>query len=529
MRNILYLLMVLCPLFSQPYVELTVDTNRDGQLDAIVDNIDEDSWSQNSGAIFFYNNDSDENTGTQDCLDKKINGKDDLRDLSVVHLQSNVEVTLSIDANSVSKVNLFIKTNDDYTYISHFPYTITNAKNCELRIEANSYADATWSGITTITAEIQGTRIRDDVALKVAPFILLPNTQEVQTLYIREYPGKNDTMIEQLRKIAAKSNINIKIVPASLYPYYQIWMQDTMEIGYTQGINHWFHVVLPANRNRPLDNWSRDHMLQKDFGWFRYSSYRHEFARGGGANGWLDWYGNLEVSPPLPGYPFGRIYYGANGVYSLNPEITDMLDRQNVQRPLVKLDTGWLLIKHVDEILSFIPTKNEQSPYKALVPSTKLAIDLLQKWQKQGKGNVKILARNGKGWTINSLLNNTKLINDNLNLQKRIDRLYDTVKKEFAVNEQDIVYIPALVQNGESLIPNMVNSVVVNGNLLMANPNGPVVNGQDLIQEYVKDILKDVPLQIHFLDDWRYHVWAGNVHCATNTTRQRFAKNWWEK
>ncbi|BBM84854.1 protein-arginine deiminase family protein [Candidatus Uabimicrobium amorphum] len=528
MKNILYLLLVLCPLFAQSYVELTVDTNRDGNLDDTTDNIDEDVWSKKSGAIFFYNNDSDENTGIQDCVDKKINGQNDLRDLSIIRLKSDQKVKLYIDANSQSKVNLFIKNNDKYTYISDFPYS-TPSTDCEFRIESKSYADATWNGVVTVTAEIDGTEIRDVVALKVAPFILLPNTQEVQTLYIREYPGKNDTMIAQLRKIATKSNTEIKIVPANLYPYYQIWMQDTMEIGYTQGINHWFHVVLPANRNRPLDNWSRDHMLQKDFGWFRYSRYRHEFARGGGSNGWLDWYGNLEVSPPLPGYPFGRIYYGANGVYSLNPEITDMLDRQNVQRPLVKLDTGWLLIKHVDEILSFIPTKNQQRPFKALVPSTKLAIDLLKKWQQQGKGNVKILARNNKGWTINSLLQNTRLMNSNLNLQKRIDRLYDTVKKEFVVSEQDIVYIPALVQNGESLIPNMVNSVVVNGNLLMANPNGPIVDGKDLIQEYVKDTLREVPLQIHFLDDWRYHVWAGNVHCATNTTRKKFDKNWWDE
>ncbi|WP_372367429.1 protein-arginine deiminase family protein [Candidatus Uabimicrobium sp. HlEnr_7] len=515
--------------FAQSYIDLTVDTNRDGVVQKIQDDVDEDLWSKKRGAIFFYNNDSDENNHSPDCLDDKINGEKDLLDLTEIQLQSDGKnkVTLYIDANSQTKINLFVKSGSDYQKISSFPYTLAAnvAKNCEMRIEATSYADAMWNGVVTVTAEIDSTEVRDVVALKVAPFILLANTQEVDTIYIRAYPGKNDTMIQQLRTIASKSSVEIKIIPANLYPYYQIWMQDTMEIGYSEGPGHWFHVVLPANRNRPLDNWSRDYMLGKDFGWFRYSQYRHQFARGGGENGWLDWYGNLEVSPPLPGYPFGRIYYGGNGTYSLNPEIVDMLDRQNVQRPLVKLDTGWLLIKHVDEILSFVPTQSGEKTFKVLVPSTQLTIDLLKKWQKEGKGNTKILERNKKNWTINSLLKNTRLIEKNVRLQSRINNLYKSIKKEFFVDEDDFIYIPALVENGESIIPNMVNSVFVNGHLLMANPNGPIVDDKDLIQEYVRHSLGKIP--VHFLDDWKYHTWAGNVHCATNTVRKKLSQNWW--
>jgi len=84
-----------------------------------------------------------------------------------------------------------------------------------------------------------------------------------------------------------------------------------------------------------------------------------------------------------------------------------------------------------------------------------------------------------------------------------------------------------LTAEGTSLFPNMVNSVVLNGHLLVSDPHGPEVDGKDLLQEYVRDLLADLPLEVHFLDDRVYHAWSGNTHCATNVRRDGADEPWW--
>jgi len=73
----------------------------------------------------------------------------------------------------------------------------------------------------------------------------------------------------------------------------------------------------------------------------------------------------------------------------------------------------------------------------------------------------------------------------------------------------------------------MVNSAVLNGHFLVADPNGPVESGKDLLQEAFRTLSAQLPLQVHFLDDYRYHTWGGNVHCATNVRRDGFDPAYW--
>jgi len=49
----------------------------------------------------------------------------------------------------------------------------------------------------------------------------------------------------------------------------------------------------------------------------------------------------LRVQPTLGAFP--------------QPQIVSLLEAQGIQSPLIKIHTGWLLIKHVDEIFNFIP------------------------------------------------------------------------------------------------------------------------------------------------------------------------------
>ena len=73
----------------------------------------------------------------------------------------------------------------------------------------------------------------------------------------------------------------------------------------------------------------------------------------------LNYGGNLEVSGPIKGAPFGKVVLGTHK--SADPDLVHFLKRQQVQ-PLVDVDTSWLDVAHVDEIMSFLPAPKSTNP-----------------------------------------------------------------------------------------------------------------------------------------------------------------------
>jgi protein-arginine deiminase len=530
---------------------MVADTDRDGQVDFELDRLGADTWTQERGAVFLNNCDSDQNTGKPDWADSVVNGEEDLKDLALIKVRKIKNLPpqsrISISANEASRerVRIFLKNpNGNLEGINLNDKGNIDAgplrdSGLELRIEANSFADAEWDGETQvkITVELPDGSIHENtVCLKVAPFILLSNLQRGKTLYVRAFPGRNDAFIQQLKRIVPQTGAELFIVPeGEPYRSHDIWLQDAMEIGYTEKPGQRMNVVLQANRERSLDNFPLKGLLGPDYGWIRVGSYRESYARGRGGNGWLDWYGNLEVTPPLPECAFGRMCYGFNPEgppdASLNPEIVAVLEAQKLQTPGIRLDTGWLLIKHVDEMISFLPPKNPGRPFCVMVVSPEAMIALLKRWKAEGYGETAVLKRFQPDTTVASLLSDEKLLQHNIHLQRdRIEPNIAILKNELKLSEEDFIRIPALFsEEGSSMFPNMVNSAVLNDYLLIADPDGPLIDGVDLLQEEVKRLLSGVPVRPVFLDDTQYHKWSGNVHCATNIRREGLSEAWFKK
>ncbi len=531
-------------------IQIVADVNRDGKVDFDSDEFGKNIWTPTRGAIFFNNNDSDLNSKEPDHADTVVNGTKDLKDLAVLKvkqvpdLPENTQVSVSVDDASLSCVNLFIKVGDnEYKQVNlavagNMPQARLMEEDLELRIEANSYADGSWSGITEVTVSVRipnGKTHFDSIKLKVAPFILLSNLNKGRTLYVREIPGRNEAFLQSLGELVPKAEAELDIVPDG-EPYHpsNMWLQDTMEIGYSEMPGQKMNVVLIANRNRSLDRYAKDKLLGPDFGWIQVGTYREGYGGGRGRNRWLDWYGNLEVTPPLPGYPFGRIYYGYNPEgpkeASLNPEIVGMLEAQGVQTPAVRLDTGWLLIKHADEILSFLPSGDPEHPHKVLVVDTEAMIALLEKWMSDGYGELTMLDLYSEKVTVSSLLKNKILVDFNKTLQiKRIEPNISLLKRELGLREEDFIRVPSFFDKfGVAFVPNMVNSTVLNGHIFIVASNGPVIDGQDQLEEEMRRLISGLPLTPHFLNAQIYHQRGGEVHCATNVRRDGFSTAWWE-
>lgn len=534
---------------SEIKVQIVADVNRDGKVEFDADSQGKNKWTSERGAIFFNNNDSDQNTKTPDYADTVVNGPEDFRDLAVLKvkkipdLPKDSRVVISADGASLGRIRLFLRAVDnDYKTLNlevdeDIDPALLSQKDLELRIEANSYADKSWNGEAEVTATVKspnGDTKSDSVRLKVAPFILLSNLNTGIALYAREFPGRNEAFIKSLSELVPQAGAELVVVPAG-EPYNPrcIWLQDTLEIGYSEMPGQRMNVVLKANRGRSLDNYPKDGLLGPDFGWIQVGTFREKYGQGRGGNGWLDWYGNLEVTPPLPKYPLGRIYYGHNPdgpkEASLNPEIVSMLEAQGIQGPALKLDTGWLLIKHVDEVISFLPSGDQEHPYKVLVVDTEAMIALLEKWVKDGYGEIPMLDLYSKKATVSSSAKNKNLIDLNQSLQReRIEPNIDLLKRELDLREEDFIRVPSFFDKyGVSLVPNMVNSTILNGHIFIVAPNGPVIDGKDQLEEEMRKLLLGLPLVPHFIDAGQYHKWGGEVHCATNVRREGFRTPWW--
>lgn len=530
-------------------VLLTADVNRDGVLDPLTDSVGKAAWSWERGAVFLNNCDSDEGTRVPDHADERINGPEDLKDLAplrishIPQLPEGTTVTVTVDENSRSRVRVFAQTAPgvysvvDLTRAGNLDAGLLRAGDVELRLEGKAFATREWNGRCRVTVEARPPLApveSDTVELRVAPFLLLSNAMRGKALYLREYLGYNDVMKAQLATIVPAAGAQFVVCPDGNppYPSNNIWMQDAMELGYTEMPGQAMAIGFPSNRGPswPLSNYPEDFLLGPDFGVFRCGTYRPAQGRGSDPDGWLDWYGNLEVTPPLPGYPQGRIYYGRNPAtgHSLNPEIVDMLNAQELQGPALALDAGWLMIKHVDEMICWAPAA--EGGFRVLVPDTRVMYALLDKWYADGLSETPMLRVYHSTETVGAFRNDSSFRTSNLTLQtSRIDPMIEVIKSEWGLTEADLIRVPICYYNGGAYVPSMINSAVLNGRLLVSDPHGPIVGGKDLLREAFIGLLREagVELEVHFLDDRRYHTWHGNVHCATNVLREGFSPSIW--
>ena len=93
--------------------------------------------------------------------------------------------------------------------------------------------------------------------------------------------------------------------------------------------------------------------------------------------------GNIEGAPPTPDAPLGRIIVG-NAIISdgdnqtdhIDPDVLRFLNRQ--KQPVVEVDSTWLDVGHIDEMLTFVPNRGSGLSFAVLRASSKLAMDIIR-------------------------------------------------------------------------------------------------------------------------------------------------------
>ena len=507
------------------------DTNRDGQINE-QDEPGKEQWSLSKGALILFNDRNNDRSKIPTWQQTKVIAPRRAAMLSQVNLtlSENFKTSqLFITADSISRphISVFQKTGGGWQ-----PVDISGAQplvfstNIVLGVEAKQFADRNWNGTVNLkaTAQNNGQEIASTtIQMGVSPWMIAPNTAPVTEVHVSDRGSANSEFISQLKQAVEPTGAQVKIIQGD-----RTWMQDTQKNGYVQlpeqSEIRQFNVAIKSN-SEPDKNQPAKSPQDRNLKVFKIGTRRSEDP----VSQWSDGYGNLQVTPPIPGHPMGRVYYGNSGNASFNPEVLDFIQAQRIQGPPVDIDTSWLLTRQVDEIINFIPTQTP-GKYVMAIASPEAGVKLLEELQGRGYGDVTINRGLSTQTTVSAALKNRALIQHNLNLQnQKLNPIVEKLKREFLLGDDQIIQVPAMFgYSGYAWWPNMVNSVPVNGKLLVSNPRGPMIDGVDYTQERLRQLLLPAGVSLSFLDDRYYQELKGNVQSATNTVRKPEDRTFWQ-
>ncbi|MCB9778484.1 MAG: hypothetical protein H6742_07975 [Alphaproteobacteria bacterium] len=381
-----------------------------------------------------------------------------------------------------------------------------------------------------------------DVAITGTPLLLnhhLQPSTEVLAVAVDFWGLDNSAMIDGYTDALGPA-----FTPVSGIRYLDIWLQDEIEFATATTPDTRLDVVIDSIRDgqygpgEGLDPVAEDLYLGP--GW-------SVGVWGSGLGNAQDYFGNLEVSPPVTvdgvDYPFGRIYYGRSGRSAPHRDLLDFLDEQAVQAPF-ELDVSFLCVGHVDEFLTFVPDPGSERGFKLLYTDTATAWAVIDGMDPATR--MPRYARSAyKDWdTVGDLQDDAHLRLMNQELQSDyLDPNLDTLKEALGLTDDDIVRVPGLFETvagcggtTAAAFPGMVNLIVAD------TADGTALFTPD---PYLRSDLEDaggddvaaafeaaVPdgLEVVWLDDFEtYHLNLGEVHCGSNVVRDPPDDvSWWD-
>jgi len=225
--------------------------------------------------------------------------------------------------------------------------------------------------------------------------------------------------------------------------------------------------------------------------------------------------GNIECSPALPSYPYGRLIVGAN----LAAPAREFFQAQKLQTDngnLIELPVSWLHIKHVDEVMTMIPVG---SGFKVLVADLQMAIDLLRSNPtNETWGGFSTRAEILAAYDANS--------NRVAEICNHLAAVRSALAQGLGVNESTFIKVPVAFtldtdEYVETYLPNMINMIVVKP----ASGAPKLVPPRPFFVPYVLSFESSINNagfegSGEFVDTSGPHSDGGEAHCASNVRRE---------
>lgn len=580
--------------------DLRVDTNRDGTVDltGTTDTNGKDTWSETTGALFLPNigdNARHCETDSDACHDASTNSQwapdymAPMRTVPMPDISDSTTATIAIsDPVARSKVRIFLDypgreaeinfadladnsqlppvENDRWVYLENDTLIPADKlrEGLTLGIDARDTRRPDWDGRVSVEFKVmdEGKSSSDKVMLRVAPVLTQHHLQPIEKVFAtnKPYNEENANIISSIEDSIQKSMQKAGIKePLSRLDIDYTWAQDVMEPAYASIPGPLGPITLRINMaGVPVTRGLTDQGTKLLFEYMRNDGVGAVSAAGFPEilqQKTLEAGGNIESIPPFKhngkNYPAGRIVIGATDAQT--PHALAYLKAQETQDP-ISLDTTWLMVKHVDEILSFLPAKTQRG-WRLAILDPAMGYEALEKLDKDGHGGVRLTshpkAQNSSSVpTVHEFLADASTKEAATHSAEKMKGVLATLKQETGVTDEEVVRLPGViapmsllskwlhVQTGQksnedgflplnSAFPSQVNGVPLSESLFMApKPWGPVVDGEDVIQKMSSDAYSAAGLEVDFIDEWDLHLMSGDLHCYTNTYRATSAP-WW--
>ncbi|MCY1059475.1 protein-arginine deiminase family protein [Nannocystis sp. SCPEA4] len=408
----------------------------------------------------------------------------------------------------------------------------------EIRSDAPAGDREMW--LRLLNKDEQDEVVAVDVALfTVAPFIAYGEAEPATRLFVVRKldcsgetpdtlarPGNFGTLVELFQAAGAAGVPCTCLDGDAAGNRDDVWAQDAVHLGYFTAPGQCQHAVIATPRR---EQGSREGApgLEKQLSSYlpddRTGIFRDLLDRAKDRNVTFDYGGNLLVSPPVmaataaidavpagpavgphPPAPYGKIVIGWSNRGKPSVSVRQFLNAQKIQ-PLVPIDTSWLHVKHIDELLTFARAPR-QCKYTgcgkrgglSLLAYPDLTVALLHVLKTVTQGVHEPLRRNFRnlnhllrfrGLEYDILADYTYRVEDAPDCLDRdehpwlgvvrgtLGRLIDAGIIESAV--ADTVPLPVLytaqATDAKALFPNVVNMIVLGDTLIIPKPWGPRV------------------------------------------------------
>jgi len=564
-----------------PTSALLADTNRDGVIDD-TDRPGKAAWSPSGGAIFLANVDDDDSKGANDASDEVVNGPEDLKDLARINLMpwkaapATAKGTLTIEGqNADGAVRVFRNDSDTWSVVDGNFSARDLVSGLHLGIEAKDFVqntDATsWDGYVVlhlIVTDGAKTVVDDSVKLRVAPFIMISNTSALADVW-NAAPGDKagDQFHAGMMTLAGMVNVMLDDATPPSSQGIDQWAEDWWQIGvtYMPGPNGTTQMMRVTQRSAQPDREAgafAAEQLGPDVGFIWPHTLGKPNGQSDGKGYSLDSFGNHDTLPPYTNgadsYPLGRIINGGNTKHHIDPVVKAFYEAQAAQGPPLLVDTTWLVVGHIDEIMSYVPA-NTPRGWKLLYASPALAKTMLTTLNTNGNGSAVLFP--GKFWlnqqgsqlnvkadiTVSALLADTEIMAASDAAAANIAPVLAAIKAAAGLSDDEIIEMPTLFERADygagfeyvAHTPGTVNLRALNGAVGIPKPWGPQVGGVDIFEKDLQDRLGTAVnhlgtdgngLKVVFVEDWDdYHALDGEVHCASTTSINSMPNvKWWE-
>lgn len=334
-------------------VRLSVDTDRNGAVDA-ADREGCDRWEPQRGALLAVD------AAATDVAAFRPPQESSLARLVVektgIPLPDGWFFSLSLNPSGY-----IVLYDDDGNRIPHGDSTTNGFQNIASDDAVFRIASNTSGHQITNPTKIQlrlrrnfGTCATDEVSLRPAPLVVPWNTLPLKRLYTAgidgglRFPPEIEPAKQHCIPVSALGGHWVQdMVQMSAFQLSDLGFSPPVSIDLGHDRAGTFATSLPAN-------------VGVNAGAFL--CYLKQSNNGNG--------GNVEATPPLPGYPFGRLLTGVGDDGHVCNAVA-LLEKQGLQGPAITVPVDWLAVGHVDEVCCFLNANT------VMVPSPRLAFDLI--------------------------------------------------------------------------------------------------------------------------------------------------------